>query len=200
MSLQVQFLTLASVMLAGIGMGAAFDGYRVAARELGAGRIWIPVLDLLYWLAAALVVFRVLLAVNEGEVRLPFILGFFIGLAFYFWLLSDPVIRLYRLLAAAVRRIGRFAVRAFGVLVAGPAVRMGRLAVGLFRLVCSASIYLIRIVVQLVRPIVGLFARLARPVWLPARKRAGAWAKAAGLAPLAHRFIAMMRHWKNRRS
>jgi spore cortex biosynthesis protein YabQ len=199
-SLQVQFLTLASVALAGIGMGAAFDGYRVAARELNAGRLWIPVFDLLYWLLAALVVFRVLLAVNEGEVRLPVFLGFFIGLAFYFWLLSDPVIRLYRLLAAAVRRMIRIAVRAADLLVVRPVLWLGRLASGLFRLVRAASMVLFRFVVQLFSPILGLIARLARPAWLPIRRRGAAWAKAAGRLPLINRLAAMIRHWKNRRS
>jgi spore cortex biosynthesis protein YabQ len=199
-SLQVQFLTIASVALAGIGMGAVFDGYRVAARELNAGRVWIPVFDLLYWLLAALVVFRVLLEVNEGEVRLPVFLGFFIGLAFYFWLLSDPVIRLYRLLAAAVRSVFRFAVRAADALVVRPVLRLAALAIGLFRLVCRASIALVRFVVQLLSPILGLFARLARPLWLPVRKKAAAWAKAAGLSPLMERLAAMMHRGKNRRS
>jgi len=199
-SLQVQFLTLASVALAGIGMGAAFDGYRVAARELNAGRLWIPVFDLLYWLLAALVVFRVLLAVNEGEVRLPVFLGFFIGLAFYFWLLSDPVIRLYRLLAAAVRRMIRIAVRAADLLVVRPVLWLGRLASGLFRLVRAASMVLFRFVIQLFSPILGLIARLARPAWLPIRRRGAAWAKAAGRLPLINRLAAMIRHWKNRRS
>jgi spore cortex biosynthesis protein YabQ len=199
-SLQVQFLTLASVALAGIGMGAVFDGYRVAARELKAGRIWIPVFDLLYWLLGALVVFRVLLEVNEGEVRLPVFLGYFIGLAFYFWLLSDPVIRLYRLLAAAVRSVFRFAVRAADALVVRPVRRLAGLAVRLFRLVLTASIALVRFVVQLLSPILGLFARLARPLWLPVRKKAAAWAKTTGLAPLIGRLAAMMRRWKNRRS
>jgi len=199
-SLQVQFLTLASVALAGIGMGAVFDGYRVAARELKAGRIWIPMFDLLYWLLGALVVFRVLLEVNEGEVRLPVFLGYFIGLAFYFWLLSDPVIRLYRLLAAAVRSVFRFAVRAADALVVRPVRRLAGLAVRLFRLVLTASIALVRFVVQLLSPILGLFARLARPLWLPVRKKAAAWAKTTGLAPLIGRLAAMMRRWKNRRS
>ncbi|AGA59712.1 spore cortex biosynthesis protein YabQ [Thermobacillus composti KWC4] len=200
MSLQVQFLTLAYVALAGIGMGAAFDGYRVAARELNAGRLWIPVFDLLYWLLATLVVFRVLLAVNEGEVRLPVFLGFFIGLAFYFWLLSGPVIRLYRLLAAAVRRLWRLAVGTADVLVVRPLRWLVRLSNGFFRLVSGASMYLFRFMVQLLNPILGLVARLARPVWLPISKTAARWAKAAGLAPLTERLAAMIRNWRNRRS
>ena len=200
MSLEVQFLTLGSVALAGIGMGAVFDGWRVAARELNAGRTWVPVFDLLYWLLAAAVVFRVLLAVNEGEVRLPLILGFFIGLAFYFWLLSDPVVRLYRLLAAAVRRIFRFAVRTADVLVVRPAGRLARLAAGFFRLVRAASMVLFRFVVKLIRPILGWFARLARPAWLPVRKRAADWAEAAKRTPLMRGLASMLRHGKNRRS
>jgi len=199
-SLEVQFLTVGSVALAGIGMGAVFDGWRVAARELNAGRMWVPVFDLLFWLLAAAVVFRVLLAVNEGEVRLPVFLGFFIGLAFYFWLLSDPVVRLYRLLAAAIRRMLRLAVRAADALVVRPARWLGRLAAGCFRLVRKASMVLFRFVVKLMNPIFGLSARLARPLLRSVRKRAAAWAETAKRTPLMRWAASMLRHGKNRRS
>lgn len=200
MSLEVQFLTVGSVALAGIGMGAVFDGWRVAARELNAGRMWVPVFDLLFWLLAAAVVFRVLLAVNEGEVRLPVFLGFFIGLAFYFWLLSDPVVRLYRLLAAAIQRMLRLAVRAADALVVRPARWLGRLAAGCFRLVRKASMVLFRFVVKLMSPIFGLSACLARPLLRSVRKRAAAWAETAKRTPLMRWAASMLRHGKNRRS
>ncbi len=58
------------MLLSGIGMGVAFDSYRVVSNRLHIGRLWIPILDLLYWLAATLIVFRVLMANNDGEVRI----------------------------------------------------------------------------------------------------------------------------------
>jgi len=168
-SLDVQFLTLAMMMASGIGMGAAFDGYRVVSNELRIGRLWVPVLDLLYWIAATLIVFRVLIASNEGDVRMFVFIGLFIGISFYFWLLSRPVIRVVQWLVEAVRWTIGAAIRTFRVLIVKPIIgifRLGRVFLGF---VVVFSMFLIRIVVQLLRPfgllLAWLLRPLARPVW-----------------------------------
>lgn len=193
-------MTLAFMALSGIGMGAAFDGYRVAAHELRIGRLWIPVLDLLYWVAAALIVFRVLIAVNEGEVRMPVFLGLMIGLSFYFWLLSRPIIRLYRLLAEAMRRMWQLAVSTVNLLVVRPLLGLVRLVRIILGLVVVTHIYLLRFMLQLFRPILKLAARIAAPAWLPISRKTAVWAEKAGLRRLKDGIIAMINRWRNRRS
>jgi len=190
-SLDVQFLTLAMMVASGIGMGAAFDGYRVVSNELRIGRLWVPVLDLLYWIAATLIVFRVLIASNEGDVRMFVFIGLFIGISFYFWLLSPPVIRIVRWLVEAVRWTIGATIRAFQLLIVKPIIGIFRLARVFLGFVVVFSMFLIRIVVQLLRPfgllLAWLLRPLARPVW--ERMKAAAhklglkerWARATGL-------------------
>lgn len=181
MSLDVQFLTLAMMVVSGIGMGAAFDGYRVVSNELRIGRLWVPVLDLLYWIAATLIVFRVLIASNEGDVRMFVFIGLFIGISFYFWLLSRPVIRIVRWLVDAVRWTIGASIRTFHVLIVKPIIgiiRLGRVFLGF---VVVFSMFLIRIVVQLLRPFGLLLAWLLRPLTRPVRERMKTLAGKLGL-------------------
>ncbi|CAM4486495.1 spore cortex biosynthesis protein YabQ [Paenibacillus tarimensis] len=169
MNLEIQFLSLAVMMLSGVGMGAAFDGYRVVSNQLRIGRIWVPVLDLLYWTAATLIVFRMLIASNDGEVRFYVFLGLFIGISFYFWLLSRIIIRIVEWLMDALRSLWAAAVRAFEVLFIKPVIlvyRLLKITAG-FLIVCT--MFLFRIVVQLLRPfwlfLSWILSPLIRPLW-----------------------------------
>ncbi|MBD2848419.1 spore cortex biosynthesis protein YabQ [Paenibacillus sp. IB182496] len=134
MTLTVQFGTLAAMVLSGLGLGAAFDGYRVVSGKIKIGKLWFPVLDLLYWLAATLVVFRILSASNEGELRAYVFLGLLIGIAFYFWLLSSIVISFMVWLINTIQRTVAFIARCLHLLVVRPLaflLRLLRMALGL---------------------------------------------------------------------
>ena len=78
-----------TMLLSGIGMGVVFDGYRVVSDELRISRLWVPVFDLLYWIAATLAVFQVLSTSNEGEVRAYVFLGFCSASAVIFGCLAE---------------------------------------------------------------------------------------------------------------
>jgi spore cortex biosynthesis protein YabQ len=163
-SLQVQFWTLAMMMLCGIGMGAAFDAYRVVANQLRFGRIWIPVLDLLYWLAATLTVFRVLTFSNEGEVRAYVFIGLLLGVSIYFWLFSVPFITIVGWLISAAYAVVRFLLRCVDLFVVFP-LRMLYRTVRLFLgFLIVFSMFLFRFVVQLIRPFWLFFRWLLSPV------------------------------------
>lgn len=167
MSLDVQFLTLFMMVVSGIGMGAAFDGYRVVSNELRIGRLWVPVLDLLYWTAATLIVFRVLIASNEGELRMFVFIGLFIGIAFHFWLLSSTVIRIVQWLVGAVRWFIGTLIRLFNMLIVRPIIGLYRLSRVFLGFVLVISMFLFRIVVQLLRPFWLLLSWLLRPLTRP---------------------------------
>ncbi|EXX85043.1 spore cortex biosynthesis protein YabQ [Paenibacillus darwinianus] len=187
MSLQVQFVTLAMMVISGIGMGAAFDGYRVVSNELRIGRLWIPLLDLLYWAAATLIVFRVLASSNEGEVRVYVFLGLMIGIAFYFWLLSGTVIRLVRGYQAAVRSLIRLGIRTFDLFVVRPVVLLVRLLRIILGCAIVFSLFLVRIVVQLCRPFWLFFRWLSAPVAGPLWRKLRGWSESLGLNGLYRR-------------
>jgi spore cortex biosynthesis protein YabQ len=82
------------MVLSGLAMGTVFDVYRVACHRFSVRRWMLPGLDLLYWAAATLGVFRVLLQHNNGEIRLYVFLGLGIGITGYFGLFSPWVVRI----------------------------------------------------------------------------------------------------------
>lgn len=198
MSLEVQFFTLAMMIGSGIGMGAAFDGYRVVSNELRIGRLWIPVLDLLYWMTATLAVFRVLTASNEGEVRFYVFIGLFIGISFYFWLLSGTCIKFFRWSIGAARAAYRFAIRTGELLIVKPLLGLYRFLRIFLSFVLVTAMFLLRIVLQLLRPFWQLLVWMLRPIVKPVWQRIAAWAERSGLRTAAARIAAWIRMTWNR--
>ncbi|WP_240377878.1 spore cortex biosynthesis protein YabQ [Bacillus piscicola] len=83
MSLTVQFQTMFAMLGMGMVLGMNIDFYHrltvKTVRALWTRAIW----DLLFWLVQALLVFYVLLHVNEGELRVYIFLALFIGFFAY---------------------------------------------------------------------------------------------------------------------
>lgn len=188
MSLQVQFWTLALMLMSGLGLGAAFDGCRVVSHRLGLGRMWLPVLDLLYWLAATLAVFRVLTAGNEGEVRLFVFVGLLLGVACYFWLFSRMVIRLVEGLIAAVKLTIRLLLRTLDLLLLKPLLLLWRMVRSILGFLLVIAMFLFRFVLHLIRPFWLVFRWLTAPL----TKRLRGWAAAQ---PVIGRMKRMTKRW-----
>lgn len=191
MSLSVQFLTLAMMLLSGVGMGAAFDGYRVVSNRLRIGRWLVPVLDLLYWLAATLVVFRVLAASNEGELRFYVFLGLLLGIGFYFWLFSSAVIAFVVWLMDMLQRIWRLFLNCLDWVVLKPLFLLGKLLRVMAGFVLAFTVLLFRIVLQLLKPFWLILRWMLGPLWRPAARAIGPW---IGKLQLAGRW----REWTSR--
>lgn len=111
MNLQTQWLTLVWMLASGTFMGIAFDSYRVVSGQLRFPRWSVNLLDLFYWIASALFVFRMLYHVNQGELRFYVFLGLFLGVWIHFLFLSVLTERFVVNLIRIVRRIYGFGVR-----------------------------------------------------------------------------------------
>ncbi|MFD0962114.1 spore cortex biosynthesis protein YabQ [Paenibacillus chungangensis] len=171
MTLSVQWLTVVMMLLSGLGMGAVFDGYRVVSHELRFPRWWLPVLDIVYWMAAAVVVFRVLYASNNGEVRAYVFLGLAIGVILYYWVLSRLVILLSKWLIGAVRSLIAFLLKLVDFLLIKPILALYRLVIVILGFGSALTIFLLKIVIQLVRP----FGLLLRWMLGPVTRPLGRW-------------------------
>lgn len=120
MSLDVQFLTMAWMAGCGALLGAAFDTVNVTARRFRFGRGVRSLLDVLYWVAATLLVFRVLVKVNGGVVR-PFVfLGLGIGAVLYLLLAAGLYRRTVDRLLAVLTWLYGWTVRVLRALVWRP--------------------------------------------------------------------------------
>ncbi|MWC30179.1 spore cortex biosynthesis protein YabQ [Paenibacillus sp. MMS18-CY102] len=171
LTLNEQWLTLGLMLLSGIGMGIVFDGYRVVSHELRFAKWTLPLFDLLYWAAATLVVFQVLSAGNDGEVRAYVFLGLVIGVVVYFLMLSRSVIASVRWLIQAVRYLIGLVIRLFDLFIIRPLLVLYKLAKVLIGFLAALTIFSCKIVIQLIRPFWLLARWLFRPLWRPVAKR-----------------------------
>ncbi|GGD99640.1 spore cortex biosynthesis protein YabQ [Paenibacillus nasutitermitis] len=175
MSLSVQWWTMATMLLSGIGMGVVFDGYRVVSDELRIGRLWIPVFDLLYWIAATIIVFQVLSASNDGEVRAYVFLGLLLGIGCYYWLLSKPVVKLVHFLIYAVRTLFQTLVKMFIYIVLRPLGLIYRMVKVIFSFAIALALFLLKIVIQLIRPLWVMVRWMLSPLSKPLIRWVASW-------------------------
>jgi len=179
------------MVLSGIGLGAAYDGYRVVSNRLGFSRLWLPVLDLLYWAAATLAVFQVLAEANEGEVRLFVFIGLLLGVSCHFWLFSRLVIALVEWLITAAHALIRLLLKGFDLLLVKPVILLYRLARVILGFLIVLSMFLFRFVLQLIRPFWLLLRWLAAPV----TRRAAAWAASSQTVQRTVRIMKRAASW-----
>ncbi|WP_068621733.1 spore cortex biosynthesis protein YabQ [Paenibacillus tuaregi] len=120
MNLHVQWVTLLWMLVSGGIMGVAFDSYRVVSGQLRFPRWSVHALDLVYWAAASVFVFRMLYLSNQGQLRFYVFLGLFLGIWIYFLFLSVITERFVVMLMVVTRRIYAFMVRLFQLLILAP--------------------------------------------------------------------------------
>lgn len=148
-------------------MGVVFDGYRVVSNELRLPRWWLPVLDMMYWMAAALIVFRVLYASNNGEVRAYVFLGLLIGVLSYYWLFSKSVIAIVKWTIGAIKTLVRFIFKCIEFVIVKPILLLYKLVKVILGFGTAFTIFLLKIVIQLIRPFWLLLRWLSRPLVRP---------------------------------
>jgi len=163
-SLDIQILTMGFMFVSGIALGVMYDIFRIGFKLMQLARWVMPLIDLVYWIVATLFVFRVLYYSNLGQVRVFVFIALLIGLSFYFALLSGWVIRLLLFIIRLTKEVIRFLKRIFHIFVVKPVIFLYRGLVILFGFIAVLSVYLGKIVLQLLYP----FWFLVRPFirWL----------------------------------
>lgn len=153
MTLGVQWLTIAVMLACGVGMGTVFDGYRVVSSQLRLPRWLLPLFDVAYWALAAVIVFRLLYASNNGEVRAYVFLGLAIGAILYYWLFSALVISFVKWLIDAIRAVLSFLEKLFRLLIVKPVLLLLKFLRMVLLFGSAITIFIGKIVLQLFRPI-----------------------------------------------
>ena len=171
MSAAAQGLTITSMMLCGIAMGLVFDVYRVASHRFHVARWLLPALDVVYWAAATLGIFSILLGSNEGEVRLYVFLGLGIGVTGYFGLFSNWIVRLSGKSIDILQSLFRFLWKLVIILVLVPILWIVRLLAKLLDIVFIVTAALLLWTGKLVLKPFFALARWLWPKLLPVRKK-----------------------------
>lgn len=169
-------------------MGLAYDSYRVLAGQLRFPRWSQHTLDFLYWVAAALFVFRMLYASNNGQLRFYVFVGLFLGVWIYFLLWSVITRRFVVMLIQAAKGLLSIILTLFRMLVWNPVKGILNLLKGLAILLWRLLMYFIRVLLVLLSPFWKLLKWAVSPV--TSRMRMPAWAKRA-----ADKAIMLWKRW-----
>lgn len=187
MSLNVQFVTMGYMFLSGVALGVLYDVYRVVAGLLRISRWIIPLLDLIYWVAATLLVFRVLYYSNQGQVRAFVFLALLIGISFYFALLSRWVILLLHWLIRVTKAFIRLCKRMGEILIVKPIIALYRAFIIFLGFLAALSVFLYKVVLQLLYPLWFIVRPLVR--WLR---------RAIKVPPWLSRTVHKLKNWLKR--
>lgn len=141
------------MFVCGLGLGVIFDIYRVVSDELRLSRWIIAILDILYWMAAAVAVFKVLYYSNQGELRIFVFIGLFIGLGVYFLLFSSFVQKTGSVFIRVLRKMIECILRLFHIFIVVPfraIYKVFTIFLGFFAVI---PVFLYKFVVQLFYPL-----------------------------------------------
>jgi spore cortex biosynthesis protein YabQ len=129
MSLTTQFYTMLAMVCMGGWIGAALDTYgRFLKRPLRAR--WVVFInDFMFWVVQGLILFYLLLLVNEGELRIYIFLAVLCGYAAYQSLLKKIYLRILERLIQTSLSIYRFMLKVGHVLIVKPIVGLVQLVI-----------------------------------------------------------------------
>ncbi|GAB6992567.1 hypothetical protein JCM16418A_46180 [Paenibacillus pini] len=142
----------------------AYDSYRVLSGQLHFPKWTLHLLDLLYWSAAAVFVFRMLYISNYGQLRFYVFVGLFIGVWVYFLILSVTTQRFVVMLIGIVKRIVTVLKNIFQFMIWTPILVLYSMCRGIIRVVGRLIMFLLHIVIQCVLPFWKLLNWMLRPI------------------------------------
>ncbi len=164
MSLETQFVTLSLMLASGLALGVLFDTYRVLSGQLRLPRWLIAPLDIVYWIAATILVFLVLYYGNQGQLRIFVFAGLLAGVLLYYRLLSSFIMKLVLQIVKLVKACARIVVKVADAAIVTPIVGLYRIFIIFLGFLAAVSIFLYKIVLQLIYPLWAVTKRLFKPL------------------------------------
>ncbi|OCA80684.1 spore cortex biosynthesis protein YabQ [Bacillus sp. FJAT-27225] len=155
MTLNVQFMTMAAMILSGIGFGMMLDTYQRFLNR-PKRKSWIAFInDILFWTVQALVIFYVLFLVNRGEIRFYIFLALLCGFAAYQALVKGFYLWFLNAMLHVIQQIWRFIVKLVSMLVFKPIIGLFQLALGLVfflgKAVISSARFLLKALLKFIK-------------------------------------------------
>lgn len=144
MSLSTQFYTMLAMVGMGSWLGAALDTYGRFLKRPMRARWVVFINDFMFWLVQGLILFYILLLVNEGELRVYIFLAVLCGYATYQSLLKQLYLRFLELLIQTSLAIYRFLIKIGHVMLVKPII-------GLFQLVTTILLGLLHLLLNIIK-------------------------------------------------
>ena len=105
LSMSGQAVIFLATVASGFCIGFAFDCLRALRRAIPHPDFLTQIEDIIFWIAAALIMFYVMLNLNYGEIRFYSIMGAALGMILYFASLSRLVMALSMAIINLIRKI-----------------------------------------------------------------------------------------------
>jgi len=163
MTLSEQFATMLAMTAMGGWIGLALSTYQRLIRPEKKWKWMILCVDVLFWVVQSLLIFYVLLVVNQGEIRFYILLALICGFATYKALLEGIYERCLDFLIWTFVGIGRFAKRLTVIFFVYPTKflliffyqlfkMVGRIFIIILLVIYTMSVIPIRFIVKLILP------------------------------------------------
>ncbi|WKB35936.1 spore cortex biosynthesis protein YabQ [Terrilactibacillus sp. S3-3] len=154
MTLNEQFATMLAMVIMGLWIGLSFATYHRFVH--GKKRRWIIVItDTIFWALQGLMIFYVLLSVNQGQIRFYIFLAIALGYAMYKALFDKIYLTLLEWLIAVVVYICLFIRKTVLILLIYPIIALLKLVFFLckitVRFVLSCLLFLLKVILGLLR-------------------------------------------------
>ncbi|MCL1632473.1 spore cortex biosynthesis protein YabQ [Sporolactobacillus sp. CPB3-1] len=108
MTLHQQSMSLMLMLVMGVWFGASFSVYQYFVHPKKKRRLLLLISDPIFWILQAVLLFALLLPVNQGQLRFYYFLAIALGFSFYKALIERPFMRFFGKCVATVVRTGRF--------------------------------------------------------------------------------------------
>ena len=122
MTIEIQFVSLFSMLLTGIYLGCMFDTNERINRYFEAKRIMSFLFQFIFWLIQSVLIFLFLIKINGGHVRLYFVLAIIFGYWVYFLKLRGIYQNILEKLLAVLSKILLTLMRLFTLLFVTPVI------------------------------------------------------------------------------
>jgi spore cortex biosynthesis protein YabQ len=173
-SLQDQFFTFFMMVSSGCILGIGFEIYRLTAGLFKPGQWLVAILDIIYWCAATLFVFKMLYEGNQGELRFFVFLGLVMGVWFYIVFLRDLTIKVVLFSFRLIHSIIRTGIRTIDIMIIRPVIMLYKFIIILLGFLGALAMFLGRFVLQLFYPLwilarwcfLAIKKRVSWPKWL----------------------------------
>ncbi|OIJ20513.1 spore cortex biosynthesis protein YabQ [Anaerobacillus alkalidiazotrophicus] len=169
MSLTVQLQTMLIMVAMGGWLGMAIDTYSRLIRGRN-WKKWITVInDSLFWVLQGLLVFYILLQVNEGEMRFYILLALLCGYSCYRALLFSIYLKILEALISTIIKTYKFCKAALFMLIINPTKELLKL---LYKLCMMVISFTISVIFFLLEVIYTPFVWIGKGIWrlLPKEK------------------------------
>lgn len=160
MTLQVQFLTMVSMIVGGFYLGIARDSFRRFSPYWKRRNFLRYFLEITFWMFQTLLLFYILYRVNAGELRVYIFLACMLGFSMYQVLFASLYKKILEVIIRMLLMVYRFCKKVIYICIIVPIRGLVYLILLVFQLIISILSFIIKLIITPLGWIIKLFFSL----------------------------------------